>query len=488
MASDDPFAEPDDTEKTVIRPNPGGRRTPAAQPGMQPAAPPPGTAGDPLATPDMSAFAPPTPGYAAPQAPAAAVQPMATPATPGREVAATSGLTGMNPLNAAGATLFSLIGRIRNRAQHMDPGALRESVVAEIRAFEDRALRAQVPAQNVKIARYAICATIDDVVLNTPWGGQSVWTTQSMVGTFHKETYGGDRFFDLLARLEQEPGKNLELLEFIYMCLSLGFEGRLRVEDRGTEKHIAMRDGLARLIRSHRGPVERDLSPRWKGLELPHRPVSAWLSVWLTTGILALVLGGGFFGFAWALSGDTENLQGQLSVIQRQPVPELKRRAPPRVNTTPQIAAAGKSQIEEVRKFLEAEVAEGLVSVLEDASTITVRISGAGMFGSGSDQLRDKFRPVIVRIAAALNEQPGNVIIAGHSDSDKIRTSRFPSNLHLSLARAEAVRALIAETLKEVDRMTAEGRAFKEPLVPVEKSRDDKAKNRRIEVILMKSS
>ena len=24
---DDPFAEPDDTDKTVIRPNPGGRRT-----------------------------------------------------------------------------------------------------------------------------------------------------------------------------------------------------------------------------------------------------------------------------------------------------------------------------------------------------------------------------------------------------------------------------------------------------------------------------
>ena len=38
MTSDDPFAEPFDTDKTVIRPNPAGRRpTPA------PSAPPPPT-------------------------------------------------------------------------------------------------------------------------------------------------------------------------------------------------------------------------------------------------------------------------------------------------------------------------------------------------------------------------------------------------------------------------------------------------------------
>ncbi|MFT6167898.1 MAG: type VI secretion system protein ImpK, partial [Celeribacter sp.] len=84
-----------------------------------------------------------------------------------------AGLTGMNPLNAAAATLFSLVGRMRNRAQHPDPEAMRRSVVAQVRDFESRALQAKVDAQSVKIARYAICATLDDVVLNTPWGGAS---------------------------------------------------------------------------------------------------------------------------------------------------------------------------------------------------------------------------------------------------------------------------------------------------------------------------
>jgi len=34
MTIDDPFAEPDDSERTVIRPNPGGRRPVEPAPGL----------------------------------------------------------------------------------------------------------------------------------------------------------------------------------------------------------------------------------------------------------------------------------------------------------------------------------------------------------------------------------------------------------------------------------------------------------------------
>ncbi|MDT8345222.1 MAG: type IVB secretion system protein IcmH/DotU [Thermohalobaculum sp.] len=448
MSRDDPFAEPSDTEKTVIRPNPGGRRpmTTQAAPSAEPAA-------------------------AAPR-PAGAALPLGQAAT------------GLNPLNAAGSTLFSLVGRIRNRAQHANPEALRESVVAEIRAFENRALQAGVPAQTVKVARYAICATIDDVVLNTPWGGTGVWAQSSMVGTFHRETHGGERFFDLLARLEQEPGTNRDLLEFLYMCLSLGFEGRLRVEPRGTEKHIAIRDGLARLIRSHRGPIEHDLSPRWKGVDVAHRPVSALAPVWLISGVTLLLLCLTYFGFAFALSGDTERLQGQLSALDLRGPIELARAAPPPPPPPPPPAAV--ERLEKIRKFLEPEINEGLVAVFEDANTLTVRIAGEGMFGSGSDVLEPRFRPIVERVAEALNEEPGKIIVAGHSDNVPIRTARFPSNLHLSLARAEAVMKKISGQLEADDRLSAEGRAEKEPIAP-NATAEGRAKNRRIEVILVKA-
>lgn len=462
MASNDPFAEPDDNERTVIRPNPGGRR---------PAAPVPPVAPAPMSAPQADGGTLGVPQAASPAARApAGGDPVVT-------------LTGMNPLNACASTLFALVSRIRNRAQHLDPDALRRSVVAEVRAFESRALQGGIDPQAVKVARYAICATLDDVVLNTPWGEQSVWAQQSMVGTFHRETVGGDRFYDLLARLEQEPAKHIDLLEFLFMCLSLGFEGRLRVEPGGTDKHATIRSGLARIIRAQRGPMEADLSPHWQGLDKPHRALSAWKPVWIATGALAAVLALGFGGLSYALSGSTARVLGQMAALETGAVPELFRKAPPPPEPPP--AKETEELMEKVKGFLEAEIEEGIVTVFQDANTITVRIAGSGMFGSGSDVLKEAFEEPLKRVAAALNEVAGPVVIAGHSDNQPISTARFPSNAHLSLARAEAVKSFLSSQLTDGARLTAEGRAEKEPIAPNDTA-EGRATNRRIEIILVR--
>ena len=276
MANNDPFAEPDDNERTVIRPNPGGKR-PAAPAGQSY-----GGGGQGGGTQ--------TYGTQAPQAEASQALGVPASAQRGAPEANAVAMTGVNQLVAIATPLLSLVSRIRNRAQHMDPEKLRQSVMAEVRSFENATLKAGEDAQKVKVARYALCATLDDVVLNTPWGEQSSWAMQSMVGSFHRETVGGDRFFDLLARLEQDPGTNIDLLEFLYMCLSLGFEGRLRVEAGGQDRHLQIRNSLARIIRGQRGEFERDLSPRWKGVLRPYKALSAWKPVWIAIGATAAIL------------------------------------------------------------------------------------------------------------------------------------------------------------------------------------------------------
>ncbi|MEM9145019.1 MAG: type IVB secretion system protein IcmH/DotU [Pseudomonadota bacterium] len=458
MNQDDPFAEPSDTERTVIQPIPQAAR-PMAPPQQQP-------------VPQQ-----------APQQRAHSGAPM-----PGGTVAVEAALSGLNPLCAAAAPLFSLVGRIRNRAQHPNPEVLRQSVAREIKAFEQRALESQIPVQTLRIARYLVCATIDDVVLNTPWGEQSAWRQQSMVGTFHKETVGGDRVFDLLTRLEQEPARHKDLVEFLYVCLSLGFEGRLRIEERGSEKHFQLRDGLARVIRDQRGAIERDLSPRWKGINLPHRAIAAFAPIWmitaLTVGLLLMI----FLGFSFFLRGDVERVQGQLvSLISAAPVDFARKAPPPPPPPPPPPEVQAQTEFAEVRGFLDDEVAKNLVEVFENGNTVTVRIAGKAMFASASDQLSNQYQGLIDRIATALNDRPGRVLIAGHSDNIPIRTARFPNNTALSLARARSVMNRMAQTLNDAGRLSAEGRADKEPIAS-NTSAEGRAKNRRIEVILVKSS
>ena len=71
------------------------------------------------------------------------------------------------------------------------------------------------------------------------------------------------------------------------------------------------------------------------------------------------------------------------------------------------------------------------------------------------------------RIADALAQVVGNVLVTGHTDNQPIaRSARFPSNWHLSDERARNVRDLLVAHKVAPDRIRAEGRADAEPVVP----------------------
>ena len=88
------------------------------------------------------------------------------------------------------------------------------------------------------------------------------------------------------------------------------------------------------------------------------------------------------------------------------------------------------------------------------------------------------------RIGDALALAGGQVLVTGHTDNSPIRSARFPSNWHLSEARARSVRDLLITHSVPANRVQAEGRADSEPLVAND-SASNRAMNRRVEVTLM---
>ena len=271
--SDNPFEE--DSDRTVIRPVPGGRK---------PAAPPPQAAAP---RPAASPFDAP-PAAAPPQqaAPAASYTP--APVADGAERILLTG----SPLMVAAAPLLQLLARLRNTSSQPNAFELRERAVAQIRAFEQEARTAGVPDDQLSWARYALCASLDDAVLNTPWGADSAWSQNSLVSTFHREVQAGTRFFDLLKQLEQNPGIYLGLLELMYMCLSLGFMGLHRHSRGGMQILEKAREDVYTVIMRQRGAVEAGLSPRWMGASAPYKPARARLPVWVAACFALAVVAG----------------------------------------------------------------------------------------------------------------------------------------------------------------------------------------------------
>ncbi|WP_206197454.1 type IVB secretion system protein IcmH/DotU, partial [Pseudomonas viridiflava] len=84
-------------------------------------------------------------------------------------------------------------------------------------------------------ARYVLCTVLDEAVLTTAWGSSSNWSTMSLLSHFHQETFGGEKFFQLLERLGSNPARHLHLLELMYLCLALGLKGKYRVTLRAND-------------------------------------------------------------------------------------------------------------------------------------------------------------------------------------------------------------------------------------------------------------
>jgi type VI secretion system protein ImpK len=133
--------------------------------------------------------------------------------------------------------------------------------------------------------------------------------------------------------------------------------------------------------------------------------------------------------------------------------------------------------------FLQPEIKEGLVTVLEEADRSIIRLRGDSFFGSGKAEPNTQSLPVLKRIGEALAQVKGDVQIVGHSDNQPIRSLRFPSNWHLSTARAESVRAALAAQVSET-RMRAIGKAEADPIAPNDGA-ENRARNRRVDVILV---
>ncbi|AZP35465.1 DotU family type VI secretion system protein [Cronobacter sakazakii] len=384
-----------------------------------------------------------------------------------------SGASSNNPLVAAANPLLNAIPQIRHSVSHEDQAGLRQRLIDEIRRFEVRCQQAALPYEVIVGARYCLCTALDEAAALTPWGSRGVWSGSGLLVTFHNETWGGEKFFQLLARLSQNPREHIFLLEMINYCLLLGFEGRYRVMDNGRTQLETIKQRLWQMIRSVRGSYPPPLSPHPEDqpvLRKLWRPVvPLWACVALA-GFLACLF---FIILNWRLGDNTSPV---LAKIYQTPLPEV----------TVQQPAREVAPVLNLRGFLRPEIEAGLVAVRDEADRSVVILKGDGLFASASTVVRGRYEPVIDRVAQAMNNVSGKILVVGYSDNVPIRSARFASNYELSLARAESVQKMLQAHLADPSRVKAQGRGEMDPIAP-NNTPENRARNRRVEITLLVS-
>lgn len=430
----DPFAPHDGT---VLRPRPGaGKRAASGRPGVsesRPSAPAPHRAAVPAALHDFMA-------------------------------------SGLNPLLQAASPLLILMGRVRGMLSHPDIMGLRRQALDQLREFEERARAGGVTPETVRAARYVLCAALDEAVLSTPWGAQSEWGGQTLLVTLHRETWGGEKFFEMLEHISGDPARHIDMMELQYICLALGFGGKYQVADRGHAKLAEIESQLFRAIRSYRGASPKELSLHWQGMQDRRNPIIRYVPWWVVGAFTLVVLTGAFIYFHSQLATFSAPIDERLANIGLTAIPTST-------------ATVVHSAAPRLKQLLHDDETSGVLSVEERGNQTVVTLLSSDLFDSGSSRVNPIYDAPLQRVARALNKVPGRVFVVGHTDDQPVRSLRYRDNYDLSRARAAEVVKMLSLSIDNAARLEGSGLGSSQPRYRPETSPENRARNRRVEII-----
>ena len=475
----------DDRNKTVFRPSPlqGGSRKPS---------PPPSQGAAPFDSGWDSVDSTPPPEQPPPSSPNPGAPPAADPfgdmggqrpqaANPDRSVRFSDNVPQppqapeeRNSLTAHAAPVLAMAAAIQSGRWQVPMSEFYAEAKRLIAKFET-AIEPLYPEPVRQRARFAVCATIDDVAQNLPGkeADAAQWARRSMEITFFRENIGGDRFWGFVDEMLRDPARNRDLIELFHACLAAGFEGRTRTMPDGHSRKAQVMASLVGALDHVRSLSQHEVTDHWQGVDRPRRPNNFWGVV----AIFAAVAGGILFllyltFFVVLMAKSDEPASAVAGLFPDEPL-ALNRSAPP--------VAIPPSSIEvRLRRFLASEIEQGLVEVEGNR----VRTTVGTLFAPASESLVEGRSALFQKIGEAAERETGAITIEGHADSDRIsaRSIAFPDNLALSEARAKTVAELIRGQIRDPSRVRAVGIGDTRPIASNETA-EGKAMNRRVEIV-----
>lgn len=427
----------DDLSKTMLIPNPGGRRSYNAQ-------------HDELSRTRLSPTAAGAGAYSA-------TGPAAT------------DIAGENILLSEARDIISLASHLRTLAPSNSIEQLRLDVENLFRQFSNT-LKEQGTTDEVMLtARYQLCCLIDELVLSTPWGIDSPWSQQTLLSKYHNETSGGEKFFLIANKLMEHPQRNLDLIELAYVCLSLGFRGKYRLSQTSDSDINNICQMLYQPIALYR-PVAADLSPCWQAAPALAPSIEKRIPPTLLLLFLSFICVAVFIGLLSNLNAKASPLLAKIEAIAWD---ELLSNASEQSRHQTGIDEV----VSQLRNALQPSIAAHKVTVATQDNMVVIRLISDALFPPGSTKISEAELPNLNTLVQAISAYANSVIIVGHTDS----TGRAESNWTISRLRAEAIENWLHSTSPTIKNSITRGMADTQPLV----SGRDASENRRVELLLL---
>lgn len=138
---------------------------------------------------------------------------------------------------------------------------------------------------------------------------------------------------------------------------------------------------------------------------------------------------------------------------------------------------------EELNRIIGSNSLGGVMDVKVSPGQIRLQMHASMLFGTGQADLAESASMPLRDLAKLLQQYPGRVEVAGHSDNIPVSGGRYRSNWELSSARAASVVESLIELGIPASRLHATGHADTRP-ISTNDTPEGRAKNRRVEFIV----
>jgi type VI secretion system protein ImpK len=229
--------------------------------------------------------------------------------------------TGLNELVSCAAPLLAIMTQLKRARLTGEIQALRQHLLQAVVGFEVKANQQHLASSTIHSARYILCAALDEIILDQqmneqmPWDQHNDWSKQSLVNTFYQDAWGGEKFFEILDHMLSAPEQNLDMLELICFCLQLGFAGKYRIMEQGTERLALLREKLYTSIYQRRANPVSSLTPQRKPVSLQQRMANPFVLVIFTGILLTLAVADLYLFFNHQLNTLTEQIYASLQLF-----------------------------------------------------------------------------------------------------------------------------------------------------------------------------
>jgi type VI secretion system protein ImpK len=213
---------------------------------------------------------------------------------------------GYNPLVDAALPLFGMVIRVRKMTHHDSIGKLYSTVRDQISVLDEEIRQHGYDSATQLAYRYALCTFIDEAVMGTVWGANSIWAERSLLSVNHSETWGGEKFFTVLSRMMMDPTRYRDVLEFKYLCLCLGFKGKYGLQHNQNDALQTILVKLHRTLRELRGETPESLTDADANIASRRYRVGRQWPWWTPWASALVVLSGVYAAFALNLGSTTD--------------------------------------------------------------------------------------------------------------------------------------------------------------------------------------